>query len=99
VNHAETQGGPGRHTRNLEIAGELMRAMDDATRSGQGHLMHRVLEILRSEALSPDLQSALPEREVIMGELAELEHEAARLAPDPASFKRGAQLVMDALGS
>jgi hypothetical protein len=83
----------------LEVTCELLGALDQVTRSGQSPLMRKVLDILRREALRPDLRLGQPEVDAVMGAIQDLEHEAARLAPDPAAFNRRAQVVVAALSA
>ena len=83
----------------LQVTCELLAALDQVTRSGQSPLMQKVLEILRREALRPDLQLGQPEVAAVMGAIQDLEHEAARRAPDPAAFNRRAQVVVAALAA
>ena len=83
----------------LEVTCELLGALDQVTRSGQSPLMRKVLDILRREALRPDLRLGQLEVDAVMGAIQDLEHEAARLAPDPAAFNRRAQVVVAALSA
>ena len=71
----------------------------DATRPGQAHLMQRILTILKLELLSPNLRLSDRQVSAVMLAVAELEHEAARTAPDPALFKSRAQALVDLLSS
>jgi hypothetical protein len=83
----------------LEVTCELLGALEQVTRFGQSPLMRKVLDILRREALRPDLRLEKPEVAAVMGAIEDLEHEAARLAPDSAAFNRRAQVVVAALSA
>lgn len=84
-------------TRSVRI--DLLRGMlsrlDDVTPAGQQYLMAKVLPLLRREALDPSAHFQPNHCELIMRALEELEHEAARLAPDPGLFDRKAQILVD----
>jgi hypothetical protein len=82
---------------DLEVTHELLGALEHVTRSGQSPVMHKVLSILRREALRSELRLAQPELTALMGAIADLEHEAARRAPDAAAFNLRAQLVVATL--
>jgi hypothetical protein len=81
----------------MGVVTELMVALDLATRSGQEHLMNKVLTILRGEML--DAKGPLPGADLasLLGAMSELEHEAGRVSPLPNAFNRHAQVVIDAL--
>jgi hypothetical protein len=81
----------------LDVAAELMGSLELTTRSGQWHVMNRVLAILRQEVLGAE--GPLPAADVagLLDAMSELEHEAGRLAPLPTTFNRHAHLVIDAL--
>ena len=83
----------------LQVTCELLGALEQVTRSGQSPLMQKVLDLLRREALLPDLGLGQPEVAAVMGAIEDLEHEAARRAPDPAAFNRRAQVVVAALSA
>jgi hypothetical protein len=52
---------------DLEVTHELLGALEHVTRSGQSPVMHKVLSILRREALRPNLRLAQPELAALMG--------------------------------
>jgi hypothetical protein len=79
------------------IAGELLVVLIEATRSGQRHLMCRVLEILQGDILRPSVRLTQPQVVAVMAAVTELQHEAARAAPDIALFSARARLVIDIL--
>lgn len=81
----------------MGVVTELMVALDLATRSGQEHLMNKVLTILRRELLDARGPLAEPDLASLSGAMSELEHEAGRVSPLPNAFNRHAQVVMDAL--
>jgi hypothetical protein len=74
--------------RRLDAVREILRALETATVGGQQHLMMKVLELLRREALG---------RERLLTALDALAVEAGRLAPDPEAFRVQAAEVADAL--
>ena len=88
---------PLRWTDHFNIVGELMGTLDLVTRSGQGHVMRRVLSILRHEIMRPGLPLTDAQLVPVMGALSELEHEAARRAPAPILFSRHTEAVVDVL--
>ena len=79
------------------IARELLVALTEATRSGQRHLMCRVLEILQGDILRPTVGLVHSQVVAVMAAVTELQHEAARAAPDIALFCARASLVIDVL--
>ena len=81
------------------IARELLVALIDATRAGQRHVMCRVLDILQGDILRPTVQLTQPQVVAVMAVVTELQHEAARAAPDLALFCARARLVIDVLSS
>jgi hypothetical protein len=81
------------------VARELLLVLTDATRSGQRHVMCRVLDILQADILRPTIQLAQPQVVAVMAAVTELQHESARAAPDLALFCARARLVIDILSS
>ncbi len=81
------------------IARELLVSLSDATRSGQRHVMCRVLDILQSDILRPTVRLTQPQVVAVMAAVTELQHEAARAAPDIALFCVRARLLIDTLSS
>ncbi len=81
----------------LSVAAELMGSLELATRSGQGHVMNRVLAILRRAVLEAEGPVAAADVARLLDAMSELEHEAGRVAPLPTTFNRHAHLVIDAL--
>jgi hypothetical protein len=81
----------------IEIARELLRTLTEATRSGQRHLMLRALDILQSDIIRPTVRFTKPQVDAVMTAVTELQHEAARTAPDVALFCARARLVIDIL--
>jgi hypothetical protein len=81
----------------IGIARELLVILTDATRSGQRHVMCRVLDILRGDILRPAVRLTQPQVVAAMATVTELQHEAARAAPDLALFCARARLVIDIL--
>ena len=84
-------------TERLGVVTELTVALDLATRSGQEHLMSKVLTILRREVLEVEGPIAGCDVASVSNAMADLEHEAGRIAPLPDAFNRHAQAVVDAL--
>jgi hypothetical protein len=81
------------------IAGELLVVLTEATRSGQAPVMCRVLDILQGDMLRPTVRLTQPQVAAAMAAMTELQHEAARAAPDVALFCARARLVIDILSS
>lgn len=81
----------------LGVVTELMESLKLATTSGRGHVMNKVLAILRHEVR--DAEGPLAQEDVagLTEAMCELEHEAGRLAPLPISFNRHAHLIVNAL--
>ena len=77
------------------VARELLLALTDATRSGQRHVMCRVLDILQGDILRPSVRLSQPEVVAVLAAVTDLEHQAARPAPDLALFCARARLVID----
>jgi hypothetical protein len=70
----------------LDLLRGMLGRLVDVPPGGQHYLMDKVLPLLRREALDPDAHLR-----------AELEHEAACMAPDPDLFGRKAQILLDVL--
>jgi hypothetical protein len=81
----------------LGIVTELTVALNLATRSGQSHLMNKVLGILRREMLEVKGPLAGADLACLLNAMSELEHEVGRISPLPNAFNRHAQVVIDAL--
>ncbi len=81
----------------LDVAAELMGSLELTTRSGQGHVMNKVLAILRHEVLDADGPLVAAEVACLLEAMSELEHEAGRVSPLPIAFNRHAHLVIEAL--
>lgn len=79
----------------LELLQGMLGRLEDATSAGQHYLMEKVLPLLRREALDPGKKFRPGDLDVITRSLADLEHEASRVAPDPSSFGQKAQLLVD----
>jgi hypothetical protein len=79
------------------ITREVLTSLTEATRSGQRHLMCRVLDILQVDIIRPTIRLTQPQVVVIMAAVTELQHEAARAAPDIALFCARAGIVIDIL--
>jgi hypothetical protein len=81
----------------LGVAAELVGSLELATMSGQGHVMNKVLAILRHEVLDAEGPLVAADIARLLESMSELEHEAGRVAPLPLTFNRHAQVVIDAL--
>ena len=81
----------------LGIVTELTVALNLATRSGQTHLMNKVLALLRREMLEVKGPLAGADLACLLNAMSELEHEVGRISPLPNAFNRHAQVVIDAL--
>jgi len=79
----------------LDLLREMLCRLEDATSAGQQYLMEKVLPLLRTEALDPGKKFRPGDLDVITRSLADLEHEASRVAPDPSNFGQKAQLLVD----
>ncbi len=79
------------------IAEELLVILPQATRSGQRHVMCRVLEILQGDILRPTVRLTEAQVVAVMAAVTELQHEAARVAPDITLFCAGARFMIDIL--
>ena len=81
------------------IARELLVVLTEATRSGQRHVMCRVLDIIEGDILRPTVRLTPPQGVAVSAAVTELQHEAARAAPDIALFCVRARLVIDILSN
>jgi hypothetical protein len=79
----------------LDLLRGMLCRLEDATSAGQHYLMEKVLPLLRREALDPTKKFRPSDLDAINRSLADLEHEASRVAPDPRSFGQKAQLLAD----
>jgi hypothetical protein len=73
----------------------MLGSLERLTPTGQQSLMENILRLLRSEALDPTAQFRPSQRQVVVRSLDDLEHELWRTAPDPGSFDRKAQILID----
>ena len=69
----------------LTVVDELMGTLELVTRAGQQHVMNRILSILRGEILSLGFPLATANLASLLDAMAELEHEAGRIAPTAAA--------------
>jgi hypothetical protein len=79
----------------LDLLRGMLCRLEDATSAGRHYLMDKVLPLLRREALDRNTTFRPGDLEIINRSLADLEHEAARVAPDPTSFGQKAQILVD----
>jgi hypothetical protein len=82
----------------LTVVDELMGRLELVTRAGQQHVMNRILSILRGEILSLGFPLATAELASLLDAMAELEHEAGRIAPTAAAFNLQARVITSVLG-
>jgi hypothetical protein len=83
----------------FEIAAELLEALDEATRAGQGHLMRRILDVIREEILWLGPWLTGPRRAMVTATMTDLDHEVARLLPDPQEFRSRTSDILKLLPS
>jgi hypothetical protein len=83
----------------LEIAGQLLAALDLATGAGQAHLMRRILDIVREEIRWPTFWLTDGQLATVTATIGDLEHEVARLAPDPKVFRGLAPGLLELLSA
>jgi hypothetical protein len=81
----------------IEIARQVLHTLREATRAGQRHLMLRALDILQADIIRPTVRFTKPQVAAVMTAVTELQHEAARTAPDVALFCASATRVIDIL--
>jgi hypothetical protein len=81
----------------LIVVNELMRALELVTQAGQQHVMNKILAILRREMLLVAAPFAAPALACLRQAMAELEHEAGRIAPTAAAFNRHARVIIGVL--
>jgi len=81
----------------LSVVDELMGALELVTRAGQQHVMDKILAILRREMLLVAAPFAAADLASLLDAMAELEHEAGRIAPTAAAFNRHARVVTGVL--
>jgi hypothetical protein len=90
-------GDPVSFPERLAVIRELMGTFDVVTRSGQDHVLRKVLRTLRTEVLSVGLNLTDGQLGVVMNALNELEHEAGRVEPRPTAFNDNACVIVDVL--
>ncbi len=81
----------------MDVVAELSGALSLATRSGQAHLMSKVLTILRREMRDVTSRLASSDLPLALSAMTQLEQEAGRICPGPNAFNRHARVVVDAL--
>ncbi len=81
----------------LRVIRELMDSLDVVTRSGQDHVMQKLLRILRGEMLREGLPLSTLQVGTAMDALTDLEHEAGRVTPMPSVFNDSARVVVEVL--
>jgi hypothetical protein len=74
---------------------QMLLSLEDATTDGHGYLMAKVMILFRRELLELDARFTTEQRALVDHALSELEHEAARLSPEPVAFQRGARTLVD----
>jgi hypothetical protein len=73
----------------------MLGGLERLTPTRQHVEMENIVRLLRSEALDPTARFRNDERQVVVRSLDDLEHELWRAAPDPGSFDRKAQILID----
>ncbi len=73
----------------------MLGGLERLTPTRQQSAMENIVRLLRSEALDPTVRFQPEERHVVVRSLDDLEHELWRAAPDPGSFDRKAQILID----
>jgi hypothetical protein len=81
----------------LSVVDELTGALELVTRAGQQHVMNKIVAILRREMLLVAAPFAAADLASLLNAMAELEHEAGRIAPTAAAFNRHARVVIGVL--
>jgi hypothetical protein len=77
----------------LRVVDELMGSLELVTRAGQQHVMNKILAILRREMLLIAAPFTAANLASLLDAMAELEHEAGRIAPTASAFNRHARVV------
>jgi hypothetical protein len=83
----------------LEIVGELLLALDQATGPAQAHLMRRTLGIVRQEVLWTGLRLTGWRHAMAVATMGDLDREVVRLAPDLEEFRRRTSGLIDLLSA
>lgn len=83
--------------RRLEVIQDLLATLGQATRSGQDHLMLKLVAMLRGEVLQAGLPLTGLEVVAVSDALTKLEHEAGRIAPTVVVFDGEARVIIDVL--
>jgi hypothetical protein len=83
----------------LGVIRQLMDSLDVVTRSGQDHVMQKLVRILRGEVLREGLSLSSLQVGTAMNALTDLEHEAGRVTPMPAVFNDSARILVGLLTS
>jgi hypothetical protein len=81
----------------LGVIRELMDSLDVVTRSGQDHVMQKLVRILRGEMLREELSLSSLQLGTAMDALTDLEHEAGRVTPMPTVFNGSARVLVGLL--
>jgi hypothetical protein len=81
----------------LGVIRELMDSLDFVTRSGQDHVMQKLVRILRGEMLREELSLSNLQLGTAMNALTDLEHEAGRVTPMPNVFNGSARVLVGLL--
>lgn len=86
---------PPTRSAGIDLLRGMLTRLEDVTPAGQPYLMAKVLPLLRREALDPTRRFRSRDLHVITRSLDELEHEASRVAPNPLTFSKKAQILVD----
>jgi hypothetical protein len=83
----------------LAVIRELLETLEGMTRSGQPHVMRKVLGLLRLEVLRSGLPLTRSERAMVNAAVGNLEREVERIAPAPGVFNGHAHIVVEVLSN
>ncbi len=79
----------------LEIARELLRALEQATGAGQAHIMGRVVHILRDAIIAAPAPGSSIQRLAAPSLAEALKRESCRIAPDLGAFRERARRLIE----
>lgn len=74
---------------------ELLGELERMTPARQPTVMEDIVRQLRAEALDPEVSFRPSDRQIVVESLDELEHEIAKPVPEPETFDRKAQILID----
>ena len=74
---------------------EMLDSLERVAPARRHSVAERIVRTLRGEALDPDINFRPSERQTVVRSLDDLEHEVSRGVPEPSTFDRKAQILMD----